>query len=250
MNPTEQYDISVVINAHREGLLLLPSLRSAAESVACAERFGLRCELIMTLDRSDELTLQMASHAESLFSSALNLRVDLGDLGECRNIAVQNARGRYVAFLDGDDLFCSTWLRDAFAFAQSDERLLVLHPDFNLYFGHSPHVFKHVDMDDPSFHLSVLAFTNLWTSLCFAPRDFLANCPYPKTDLANQIGYEDWGWNMRAIAAGASHLTVPDTFHVIRQKSVSLVRQTAAAGCFPAYPRGLFKADETRSDTF
>jgi glycosyltransferase involved in cell wall biosynthesis len=249
LNPTtDTCDISVVVNAHREGLLLLPSLRSAAASIEQAEKLGLRCELVVALDRPDDLTREMAAHAGTLVKSVLNLQLDFGDLGESRNSAVKQSRGKYVAFLDGDDLFCSTWLRDAFGFAESDARLLVLHPDFSLYFGPTPHVFKHVGMDDPSYETAMLAFTNLWTALCFAPRDLLLRCPYPRTDLSRQVGYEDWGWNMRVVAEGALHLTVPRTFHVVRQKAISLVRQTSAAGCFPAYPPGLFEAEKVRLD--
>lgn len=249
MNPTaDGFDISVVVNAHREGLLLLPSLRSAATCIEHAEKLGLRCELVVALDRPDDATLEMAAHAETLTKSVLNLRLDFGDLGESRNSAVNHCRGKYVAFLDGDDLFCSNWLTDAFAFSESDERLLVLHPDFSLYFGITPHVYKHVGMDDPSFEVSILAYTNPWTALCFAPRDLLVRCPYPRTDLSKQVGYEDWGWNMRAVVEGAFHLTVPRTFHFVRQKVISLVRQTTAAGCFPAYPQGLFKSNCSQID--
>jgi glycosyltransferase involved in cell wall biosynthesis len=241
-------DISVVVNGHREGLVLLPSLRCAAESIALAEHWGVRCEMIVMLDRPDGLTSQVARSAGVLVPTATVIEVDHGDLGESRNAAVRKARGKYVAFLDGDDLWCTGWLKDAFTMASTDSRKLVLHPDFNVYFGHNPHIFTHVDMEDPAFHVSVLALFNVWTSLCFAPRDLLLSCPYPKTDLSNQIGYEDWGWNMRAITAGALHKVVPQTFHAIRNKSVSLVRQTASAGCFPAYPPMLF-AQRSGEDT-
>ncbi len=233
-------DISIVMNAHREGLLLLPSIQSAKQSIANAERHGLRCELIVVLDKPDELTLQMAQHASTGLKAVTQLHQELGDLGECRNAGVREARGDYVAFLDGDDLWCETWLSDAFAFSELDGRLLVLHPELNFFFGHNPYVFAHVDMEDPQFHLSALALANVWTSLCMTRRSLLLQCPYPHTDMANHIGYEDWGWNMRAMAQGAIHKIVPGTSHAIRNKAVSLVRQTTASNCFPAYPPGLF----------
>lgn len=238
---TKTFDISIIVNAHREGLLLLPSLRSAATAIVEAKKFGLHCELILALDRPDELTVQMAENAKQLSEKSRVCVFDLGDLGESRNCAVQKASGEYIAFLDGDDLWCAGWLKDAFSMAALDDRLLILHPEFNLYFGINPHIYIHVDMEDKKFHFSALAFNNVWTSLCFAPRKLLLKCPYPKTDLSFHVGYEDWGWNMRAIVAGAIHKTVPGTFHAIRQKAVSLVKQTTAAGCFPAYPIGLFK---------
>jgi glycosyltransferase involved in cell wall biosynthesis len=234
-------DISVIINAHRDGLLLLPSLKSAANAIADAEDWGLRCQMLVTLDCPDALTAEIANHALSLTDSAQCMTVDVDDLGRSRNAAVQAASGAYVAFLDGDDLWSRTWLSDALAFSCSDSRLLVLHPEFNIFFGHNPQVFTHVDMEDSSFDIAALALDNVWTSLCFAPRRLLLDCPYPQTDLANHIGYEDWGWNMRAIEWGALHKIVPGSSHAIRRKAVSLVRQTVAAGCFPAYPPRLFK---------
>ena len=238
------FDVSVVINAHREGLLLLPSIRSAQQAIEHASRWGLRCELLVAMDKPDSLTSEMVHHALTSGSDGTSIiNLQIGDLGRSRNEAVRQAAGKYIAFLDGDDLWCNSWLAEGVAFVENDGRLLVLHPELNFFFGHNPHVYAHIDMEDERFDASALALANVWTSLCFAPRSLLLECPYPSTDMANQIGYEDWGWNMRTIEFGAIHKIVPKTSHAIRNKAISLVRQTAAAGCFPAYPPRLFSGN-------
>jgi hypothetical protein len=133
--------------------------------------------------------------------------------------------------LDGDDLWGRSWLADAYFMAHADSRELVLHPEVNVYFGYDPHVFIHLDAESKDFDVGALALVNYWTSLCFVRTEFLVSHPYPETDLVAQIGYEDWGWNLKVMSAGAIHKCVPGTGHAIRMKQTSLVRQTTSAGC-------------------
>src|SRR5689334_2008158 len=132
-----------MVNGHREGLLLLPSLRSAATAMAHAEMRGVRCEMMLVLDRPDGPTVDMANRGLDLFDDPRRLTVDFGDAGASRNAGVEEARGTYVALLDGDDLWSKDWLSASFAMTTTDPRSLVLHPEFNLYFGHAAHVFHH-----------------------------------------------------------------------------------------------------------
>jgi hypothetical protein len=226
-------DISTVINVHREGLIATPTLRSVERAVRMASENGISSELICVLDRPDELTRKILSEWSSRRIDVRLAYVDFGDLGLSRNHAVGLARGKWIAFIDGDDLWAGNWLSAAHRAAESEPRLAVWHPQSNLYFGQRPHIFLHVDMDDPGFDVCMLAETNLWTALCFAPRSLLLQIPYRQADHARQIGYEDWGWNIDTIAKGALHRTVPDTAHAVRTKATSLNLQTTAAACLP-----------------
>jgi len=233
------FDITVIINGHREGLLAWPSLLSLAAAVRNAEDNGLRIEVIGVLDRPDGATIEIF-HGYPGNRCMRILHVENGDPGRSRNNGIAAARGNWIAFLDADDLWCNNWLLAAHQSAERDGRSIIWHPEVNVYFGTHPHVFAHVDMEDPDYDHLGLALTNYWTALCFAPRSLLLDTPYPETTLNRQIGYEDWGWNMETIARGALHKVVPGTGHAIRMKEVSVVRQTTAARALP-HPSGLFR---------
>lgn len=234
------YDISAVINGHAEGLLAQTSLRSLAKAADTATAAGLRVELLAMLDNPTELTRDVF---EAFADARQDLKIQVvhhADLGFSRNTAAEMANGKWIAFLDADDIWCTQWLVRAHAAAESDPRKVAWHPEVNAYFGVTANILLHVDMEDPAFRVADLAHTNLWTSLCFTSRDFLRSVPYAGTNLKDSIGYEDWSWNIAVIDNGGIHKVVPDTAHAVRTRSVSLVKQTAAAGCIPK-PSDLFR---------
>jgi hypothetical protein len=243
---TQTPHVTVVINGHSEGLIAPPTFAAVERAATVARLEGIEVELLAVLDRPDELTDQVfASWASTSLSTRL-LRVEYGDLGLSRNFGVARAAGDWIAFIDADDLWGSNWLVAAHRAAMAEPRLAVWHPETNLYFGARPHVFTHIDMDDPNYSDAVLIYANLWTALCFAPRNLLEQVPYPATAIDRQIGYEDWGWNMETVSRGAVHKVVPGTAHAIRTKTASLVSRTTAAACLPAPSSMLRKSLETR----
>lgn len=234
-------DITVIINAHREGLIVGSTLRSVDLAVSTAQSEGVKVDVIIVHDNGDSLTKSIVNQWAATKDYAAVHPVEVGDLGLARNHGVSLSRGKWIAFLDADDLWSKNWLTEAFKAAEAEHRLSVWHPEVNLYFGARPHVYTHVDMDSPEFDVAFLADTNAWTALCFASRTLLNNTPYFPTAHQKQIGYEDWSWNMETISKGAIHKTVAGTVHAIRTKAVSLVSQTTAARCLP-HPTSLFSA--------
>jgi hypothetical protein len=124
--------------------------------------------------------------------------------------------------------------------AARDRREIVWHPELNVYFGVNNHIWRHVDMESEEFDILSLAAGNCWTSLCVVSRDLVSKLPYPATDLANRIGFEDWSWYRNTIEAGAIHKIVKGTGHAVRTKAISLVKQTSASGAIPS-PTNLFR---------
>ena len=112
------------------------------------------------------------------------------------------------------------------------------HPELNVYFGQNERLFYHADMDDENWVDGDIFTSNHWTALVFAPADLFLQISYPKSDLKNQIGYEDWGWNEATIGMGVRHKRVPGTAHFIRVKRQgSLLAHTTAQRSMP-YPSG------------
>lgn len=227
------FDITAVINGHAEGLMAHASLQSLKKCANIANAQGIRVELIAVLDNPNELTLDVFEEFARANPELNILKVAHGDLGYSRNSAAQQARGKYIAFLDADDIWGDDWLVKAFLAAEADRRDIAWHPEVNVYFGVTPNIFLHMDMEDPRFHIANLAYANAWTSLCFVSAAFLRAVPYAGTRLRDHIGYEDWCWNIDVVDNGGLHKVVPKTAHAIRTRSVSLVKQTTAAGCIP-----------------
>jgi glycosyltransferase involved in cell wall biosynthesis len=228
MRPIE---ITAVINGHSESLMAVSSLRSMAAAAEYAGKQGINVELLAVLDRPDPLTAEVFEQFASRHPQLRVVAVDLGDVGYARNYGAQNASGKWTSFLDADDIWGEDWLYAAYQAAESDAREIVWHPDINVLFGATPHIYEHMDMDDPLFDPALLAFTNPWTSLSFVRTEFVRRLAYTGTHLNQHIGYEDWSWNIDAIDNGAIHKVVPNTAHAIRTKHVSLVKRTTAAGC-------------------
>jgi glycosyltransferase involved in cell wall biosynthesis len=226
-------NITAVINGHAEGLMAHSSLLSLKKCADIAEGMGVKVELLAVLDKPDELTSDVFDAFANINSKLRVIKVDHGDLGYSRNSAAQEAKGKYLAFLDADDIWGDEWLVRAFAAAEADQRNIAWHPEVNVYFGVTPNIFLHMDMEDPRFHIANLAYTNPWTSLCFVSAEFLRAVPYAGTRLKDHIGYEDWCWNIDVVDNGGLHKIVPQTAHAIRTRNVSLVKQTTAAGCIP-----------------
>ncbi|WP_250538455.1 MULTISPECIES: glycosyltransferase [unclassified Caballeronia] len=234
------FDITAVINGHGEGLLAHASLRSLVRSADAARERGHSVELLAVLDRPSPLTREVFEH---FARTCPELRIEVvqhGDLGYARNSAITLANGEYVAFLDADDIWGESWLTLALEAARADSRNIAWHPEVNVYFGVAPHLFLHMDMEDPRFRVATLAHTNAWTSLCFSSVAFLRQVPYAGTHLKDHIGYEDWSFNVDVIRQGGIHKIVPGTAHAIRTRHTSLVKATSAAGCIPR-PSGFLR---------
>lgn len=217
------FDITCVVNLHREGYLAHRTLRSVERAASHATQAGLTIEVLVVCDCPDAPTQELLARAWRHF------RVDFvnhGDLGLARNHAVSLARGLYVGFVDGDDLISENWLVAAWTFGQENARF-IMHPAIHVVFDQCQSIFRHPNQSADVFRNGALAFENFWSALSFARRAVYLDSPYVSHPLGAGYGFEDWYFNCQTIAAGYRHRAVPLTAHFIRSKATTSLSKDA-----------------------
>lgn len=221
------FDITVIINFHREARLAQATIASVLAAIASAERHNLVVELLCILDNSDSLTKLIVGR---LAIKARILTVSFGNLAASRNFAAESSSGRYLAFIDGDDLWGSEWLCAAYSLACNFAgEQVIIHPKLNVYFGRGlvPYCQVHPDMRYEKINVFDIAVANRWTALSFALRDTYCKHKYHRSIPQEGFGYEDWSWNYNTIRSGFRHITAEQGVHFIRKKRFGSMSEEA-----------------------
>lgn len=162
---------------------------------------------------TDETAAEIARHANDPRLVVLDSPVNLGP-GAGRNLGLHVARGKYVAFLDGDDWLEPDALAQAVAAAEHDAADLVL-------FGYTRWTPRRRKV-----HLPPLLSGDLENDRCKAITGTLALCMrLLRRDFIEQQGlafpegrYEDMAWSIRAAMAAKRIVAVRQPLYVYRKR--------------------------------
>lgn len=152
-----------------------------------------------------------------------------GDLGRVRNALVAHTSGRFIAFLDADDLFSENWLVEGLRVLTAAEARgegVIAHPEVNMIFDGGKYLLQNVDQDSALFTPHFLYVRNAYDSLCMTPREAQLEVPYVHRDIPNGLSYQDWQFAVETMSRGWKHVVVPDTLIFKRRRDVSLVTES------------------------
>lgn len=217
-----------------------PSITSFREAIDYARQHDISVEPIIILDHPDETTRMMFADADQW--GAKVILTEFGDPGEARNFGVRLATGKYVTFLDADDLWSFNWVAAAYRYSEEAGRPVIGHSRMNIVFGHERAFWLHIDSEDPDFDKDYLQIGNYWDALSFALRDTYIKYPFHKNEQASGYGHEDWHWNCITLAAGLPHKPIPDTFHIKRRRRGSQSARANSNDVIP-WPTALVRFD-------
>lgn len=212
-------DVTAIITGHREGLICGPSIASAQEAIGHACQQGIAVEAIVVLDAPDDLSISMFQDCQSWCRKLVV--TDYRDPALTRNRGVREAEGRFITFLDADDLWSFNWIARAYSLCSASDKEVVIHSEINVIFGGTSQLWLHVDSESPYVDLNYLQIGNYWDALAFARRDTYLTHPFQKNDFDAGFGHEDWHWNCLTIAAGITHWPAPGTVHMKRRRKGS-----------------------------
>lgn len=220
-----RYSVSVVLNVHREGDYLRPTLMSLDECANFAKKRQLYTELVVVFDKSDQRTIDVFTSTHlSGFESIKSIEVELGSLGLARNCGISAAEGEYIWTADGDDLASENSIVELEATARAEgSNETAVFMEYCIGFGQKHYVARY----ERSSILTAadFAFTHPYVSRVFAKKALFAENPYLDLRLTRGFAFEDWDFNARLFARKIKFSVARGTILFYRHRPDSLLQQ-------------------------
>lgn len=221
-------DLTLVVTAHDETLVCGPTMTAADAAVDAARRAGHTVQTVIALDRATEATTEYFQ--QPAFDHWERWVMEEGDLGRVRNLLLPRTEGRYIAFLDADDLFSENWLAEGVTRlkrAEEEGDRIIAHPELNVVFDGGGQLNHVIDQDSPFFTPFFLYVRNPYDSLCLSPREAHLAVPYVHRDIPNGLSWQDWQFAIETMSRGWRHVVVPDTIIFKRRRDFSLMVESS-----------------------
>ena len=199
-------DVSIIIPTYQRSEFVLEAVLSAVKQSYSA------IEVIIVDDGSDQKTLTeieaIINHPDVQGRARL-IKQDHAGVCIARNRGVQEALGKYIQFLDSDDLLHPKKVEVCKEVLDSDPELDMCY-SLDEYFKNIPGDFGILwNSPLPEFHLDRFLWDDpVWhTGSAFWRRSTLEALGGWKADLG--IGYDDWEFHIRAICKEINYVFVP-----------------------------------------
>ncbi|MBQ3293314.1 glycosyltransferase [Candidatus Saccharibacteria bacterium] len=217
---SENVDLTAVVTAHDEGLVAHKTMRSVFEALDRVKEAGYSFEIIIHIDNGSKETIKYFER----YKNDKNIRVfenKFGDTGPSRNFAVGQARGKYVAFLDGDDLISDNWYVNGIKILEQTKEEIIVHPEALLTFGINQTNVLTLQGDSMSKEQDTLVLIgeNRWSSTIIAKKETLEKIPYRR--VGGGYGHEDYIFNIEAVEKGILHKIAKETMFFYRRSDDS-----------------------------
>ena len=159
---------------------------------------------------------------DSCFTNCNVFRNNFGDPSESRNFTISKASGKYIALIDGDDIYSPNWLADGYEILRKSKTPIILHTEYDVTFGYdelSPRIWKMKDSYSLSEDYLILFSRNRWSAGTILAKEIAIEHPYKAS--RRGYGYEDWTFNVETRFDGIEHKVVPGSvkFYRIRNES-------------------------------
>lgn len=219
-------DLTVALTAHAETVMAGPTVHSAEAAILKAEEAGFSVERLIGFDAP---TPGCKLYFEQpIFDRWRKLIFEFRDQGQTRNALAEAAEGRWIAFLDGDDLFSENWLVEAAMLLSRSPNAArqIVHPELNIVFDAGQFVFTKPAQNDPIFTPYYFASNNYYDALAVAPREAYLSNKFPDRAVKHGFAFEDWQWAMETMAAGWLHVVAKDTIIFKRRRDSSQTHES------------------------
>ncbi|MNQ67403.1 putative glycosyltransferase EpsJ [compost metagenome] len=207
-------NLSIVITAHNEGLIAHKTMLSIFEAADKLTAANISYEFIISIDNGTTETIEYFDRYNSKDTFTI-IHAGFKDLSTSRNNAVKQARGKYITFLDADDLVSDEWLIIGYDIVKNNKNVIA-HPEYSITFGDDNLMWQKRDSANTIRDTLCLVDNNLWDSPCMTLRETLLQYPYHPN--GKGFGYEDKHFNCQTLAAGLLHVVAPKTLLFVRRK--------------------------------
>lgn len=221
MTKYPEVEISLIATFHSEGNIAHKTLQNIQQLVAPLKKEGIAYEVILHADNPDAATWEYLSS----YNDKEHFRVfrnSFGNPSDSRNFCAQQSKGRFLVFIDGDDLYSPQWVIDGYHLLRKSSAPIVYHVEYDISFGRTeeaPRLWHMSDALTDDEDIAYMFTRNRWSAGTILPRQVALDFPYKAS--RKGFGYEDWVFNMDTRHAGIKHKVVPGSVKFYRVRAGS-----------------------------